>query len=581
MNKAGFHPAPLERLTVPELTMRNAEFGMRNGTCERRHWTSRAVAVALTLAAIAGTTSAVFAATRLEGRVIDDRTGQPLAARLYIQGADGTWHFATSADAAGAAVQYKKARGNDGKSVEMHTALSAHPFVADLPPGDYAITIERGKEYLPLLKKLTVRETPLAETFQLRRFVNLAEAGWYSGDTHVHRTLEELPTAQLADDLNVAFPLVYWVTEAYKSPLASQKSAGGAVPDKLIELDATHVIWPRNTEYEIFSVDGKPHTLGAVFLLNHQTPIDLGAPPVSEIARRARAEGALLELDKHNWPWSMAIAPVMKVDLFELANNHHWRTAFAFRTFGEPPPDWMNVDRDADGMTELGWTQFGFENYYALLNCGLRMSPTAGTASGVHPVPLGWSRVYVRLDPAKPFRYEDWLAGLKAGRSFVTTGPLLLVQVDGQEAGHVFKLQGGATTKLRVHGRVVSAQPIAAIEIIEAGKVVRRLEGANHPRKEGGYESAFDERVPVASSAWLAVRCFEKAPEERARFAHSAPFFVELPGRPLRPRPEQAHYLLRRVEEQIERSQNVLPAAAIDEYRQAAEFYRRAGARAP
>ncbi|MBI1900703.1 MAG: CehA/McbA family metallohydrolase [Planctomycetia bacterium] len=536
---------------------------------------------ALVLLAIAAASSVVLADTRLEGRIVDDHTGQPLPARLYIQGQDGAWHFAKSADPAGSAVEYKKTRGNDGKSVEMHTTLSAHPFVADLPPGTYTITIERGKEYLPLVKKLTVAERPLAESFKLRKFINLAEVGWYSGDTHVHRSLEELPNAQLADDLNVTFPLVYWVTEAYKSPLSSQKSAAGGAPDKLIELDATHVIWSRNTEYELFSVDGKPHTLGAVFLLNHRTPIDLGAPPVSEIARRARAEGAILELDKHNWPWSMAIAPVMKVDLFELANNHHWRTEFAFRTFGEAPPDWMHVDRDAAGMTELGWTQFGFENYYALLNCGLKMSPTGGTASGVHPVPLGWGRVYVHLDPGKPFSYEDWLAGLKAGRSFVTTGPLLLAQVDGQEAGHVFQLKAGATTKFRVHGRVISAQPLATIEIVEAGRVVRRLEAANHERAGGGYESVFDENVPVAGSTWLAVRCFEKTPEGRTRFAHSAPFFVESPGRPLRPRPEQAEYLLRRVQEQIERSQKILPAAAIDEYRQAAEFYRRAAGPAP
>jgi len=47
---------------------------------------------------------------------------------------------------------------------------------------------------------------------------------------------------------------------------------------------------------------------------------------VTPIAERARAEGALLDLDKHDWPWSMALVPVMGVDLYELANNHIWRT---------------------------------------------------------------------------------------------------------------------------------------------------------------------------------------------------------------------------------------------------------------
>ena len=67
---------------------------------------------------------------------------------------------------------------------------------------------------------------------------------------------------------------------------------------------------------------------------------------------------------------------------------------------------------------ELNWTLYGFQTYYALLNCGLRLQPTAGTANGVHPVPLGFSRVYVHLD--EPFSFDAWMRGLAAGRSFVT-----------------------------------------------------------------------------------------------------------------------------------------------------------------
>ena len=123
-------------------------------------------------------------------------------------------------------------------------------------------------------------------------------------------------------------------------------------------------------------------------------------PPFGPVARRAHDEGALIELDKHNWPWSMALVPVMPVDLFELSNNHVWQTEFAFRDFGESPAPYMNVERDAKGFTERGWIHFGFENYYALLDCGFRLRPTAGTASGVHPVPLGFGRVYVRWTAA-------------------------------------------------------------------------------------------------------------------------------------------------------------------------------------
>jgi hypothetical protein len=72
------------------------------------------------------------------------------------------------------------------------------------------------------------------------------------------------------------------------------------------------------------------------------------------------------------------------------------------------------------------WTQ---EIYYQILNSGLRL-PSAGSASGVLPNPVGYNRVYVYLDNS--FSYEKWWGGLRAGRSFVSNGPLLLCQANGK-----------------------------------------------------------------------------------------------------------------------------------------------------
>src|SRR5262249_20829697 len=144
------------------------------------------------------------------------------------------------------------------------------------------------------------------------------------------------------------------------------------------------------------------------------------------------------DLDKHNWPWSMMLVPVIMPDLFELTNNHIWRTEFAFGGYGEPAPPYMKVAMDANGWTEAGWIDYGLQNYYALLNCGFRLRPSGGTAAGVHPVPLGFGRVYVHLPDG--FSYAGWVKGLNAGRSFVTTGPMLFVELDGQDPGHTFRL---------------------------------------------------------------------------------------------------------------------------------------------
>ncbi|MCI0638465.1 MAG: CehA/McbA family metallohydrolase [Gemmataceae bacterium] len=515
---------------------------------------------------------------RLTGEIIDAETHKPLPARIYVQGADGAWHFPRSQAPAGSAIPYKKQRADQPKSVEMHTSLSPHPFVVDLAPGKYTITVERGKEYHPETRELSIDKEPVHLQLKMRRWIDLAKRGWYSGETHVHRPLEELPNLMLAEDLNVAFPLVHWVTEAFTPPRGLKPAAIGVeqvAPAKLIRVDGTHVIYPRNTEYEIFTVGKKRHTLGAFFVINHKSVFDKGVPPVGPIAQQAHAEDALIELDKPNWPWSMMLIAIMKVDLFELANNHVWRTEFGFPAFGEPAPDFMKIEKDARGFTEWGWLDFNFKSYYTLLNCGFRLRPTAGTASGVHPVPLGFGRVYVHLPNG--FDYDAWVKGLNAGRSFVTTGPMLFAKVDGEMPGHVFR-QVDAKKEYRVAVETVSAQPLDRIEIVMNGEIIQTLKPQNQPAQAGAFETKTDAKAPIDGTSWLAVRCFEKQPDKRVRFAHTAPFHFDVTSRPLRPKRAEIDFLVRRVEEQLKRNEDVLPEAALAEYREALRIFRKKGA---
>ena len=507
----------------------------------------------------------------LNGEVVDADTGETLAHRIYIQDEKGKWYFSKSASPDGSAVVYKKQNWGNKKSVEFHTTVSAHPFTIELLAGQYTITIERGKEYLPLTRKVTVGTIAVNLKFKLKRWIDMARLGWYSGDTHVHRTLQDLPNVQLAEDLNVSFPLLYWVTKAFEPPGTGDKSTGEKVEPKLISIDDTHVIYPLNTEYEIFPVDGKSHTLGAFFVLNHKSVFQKGVPPVAGIAEKARAQGGLLELDKHNWPWSMMLVPIMNIDLFELANNHIWRTEFAFSGFGEAAPEYMEVETNSKGFTELGWIEYGFKNYYALLNCGFRLRPTAGTASGVHPVPLGFGRVYVKLKSG--FDYEKWIRGLNQGRSFVTTGPMLFVTINNFEPGHIFSQPDRGTGTYSVAGIALSAYPLERIEIVVNGLVVKTVRAQNIKTLSGSFSGRINEKIEVASSSWIAIRCYERRPNGRIHFAHTGPFHVEVEGKPLRPRKAEIGFLIKRMQEQIERNKRVLPKEALDEYHRALKIY--------
>ncbi|MCL4176629.1 MAG: hypothetical protein KJ072_02640 [Verrucomicrobia bacterium] len=486
------------------------------------------------------------------GRVIEETTRQPVPCRIYVQRSDGRWFFPASAVPHGSAIRYE--RRATPESFEYHTTLSAHPFELELEPGRYTFTVERGKEYRTATLEVQVGDDPINLELPLKRWVNMAERGWYSGDTHVHRTLADLPNLLLAEDLNVAFPLSYWVTEGFAAPTSNNRAARETAGAELIHVDATHVIWPRNTEWEIFSLHNRAHTLGAVFALGHREPFSLGAPPVGPIAAAARHQGALLDLDKHDWPWSIALIPIMNIDLFELANNHHWRTEFGFTRWSTPAPAYMKLETSPGGGDERAWTLYGFQTYYALLNCGFRLRPTAGTANGVHPVPLGFSRVYVHLP--KGFSYNAWKDGLNAGRSFVTTGPMLLVSWMADQ----------------VTGTVLSREPVRSVELVLNGQVKSfTLQPVRN--SEGAWESTFRLPLEFPSTSWAALRCFEEHPHGRFRFAHTAPHWFEIPGQPLHPRQAELDFLTARVRDELARSRERLPPAAIAEYERALNVY--------
>ena len=117
-----------------------------------------------------------------------------------------------------------------------------------------------------------------------------------------------------------------------------------------------------------------------------------------------------------------------------LANNHMCRTQMlASEAWGKPRDQQRLPNPQGNGY----WTQ---EIYYHLLNSGVRIPPSAGSASGVLANPVGYNRVYVYC--GSEFTRDSWFAALKKGRAFVTNGPLLQVRTDNQLPGHQFTLTG-------------------------------------------------------------------------------------------------------------------------------------------
>src|SRR4029453_12726013 len=105
------------------------------------------------------------------------------------------------------------------------------------------------------------------------------------------------------------------------------------------------------------------------------------------------------------------------------------------------------------------------EVWYRLLNCGFRLPAGAGTGPMTNYAslggPVGMNRVFVHS--GAKLDYRGWLAALKAGRTFVSNGPVLSFSIDGKMPGDEISLPAGPR---RLTAKV-SLRSIVPIEKLE------------------------------------------------------------------------------------------------------------------
>ena len=94
-------------------------------------------------------------------------------------------------------------------------------------------------------------------------------------------------------------------------------------------------------------------------------------------------EGLEFDMDKLAWPFAMLLPTIAPDATYELANNHMWRTEFAFRKWYTPSPPFIAPPSGGTEGGEREWIEFTLGMYYTLLDCGFRLPPSAGTAARV------------------------------------------------------------------------------------------------------------------------------------------------------------------------------------------------------
>ena len=114
------------------------------------------------------------------------------------------------------------------------------------------------------------------------------------------------------------------------------------------------------------------------------------------------------------------------------------------------------------GIELAGW--------YDILNIGYRF-PCVGASDYPACRKLGDCQTFVRLEGQEGF--AAWLEGAAEGRSFVTNGPLLLLEVDGKGPGGIVRLNGTGTQRVRISVRVIChVAPVHTVQIIAGGRVI-------------------------------------------------------------------------------------------------------------
>jgi hypothetical protein len=461
---------------------------------------------------------------RLRVELLDER-GRPGAARVYLTGSDGL------------------AYAPHGSS-NRYTAMSAEPyfhaqgtFELDMPAGKTLIEATRGQEYELAAQTVELHPGQMNTVrVQLSRWANLAAEGWFSSDAHIHAnytathhqvvSTQDVQLQVLAEDLNNANMMV-------------ANSGGAFIHDaqhfegKPHRLSTEHHLMYWNEEMRnggvyghmsFFNLKQLVHPLYTGF---RDTPNWEDYPPNYTQAEAARRQGGAVTY----------VHPTME-PTFDGTNARELPVDLALGQV-----DAMDVLSNTDDIAAM-------EVWYRLLNCGFRLSISAGTDSFTNVADhytAGGGRVYVHA-PRGP-QSSEWVQNYKRGYSFASNGPVMTLTVNGRNPGDDVKI-AAAPANVRVKAAVRTNVPLERVEVVVNGKpaISRAVKGER--------EIAIDEPLTIERSSWIALRAL--GPWHRLilndiqTFAHTSPVYVHLGEQKIGSR-EDAKFYAEWIDKLIER----------------------------
>ncbi len=439
--------------------------------------------------------------------VVDDDTGKPIPCRIHYRSPEGVPYapHGNHAHMSNYMETWGRNAGGDVRLGQITYAYIDGTCQGWLPRGEVIVDVARGFEYEPLRTRVEIGRDQRELELRLKRWRHMNDEGWYSGDTHVHflSTMGSQLEAT-GEDVNVV------------NLLASQ---WGHLFSNTDDLRGGPVVSPDGRTIVYASQENRQHILGHLNLLGLKRPV---MPWCSDGPSEAEM-GGTLDATMSDWA----------------DQTHSQGGTVVIPHFGSPNGEIASLiatDR-ADAAEMTSHHAHVHAEYYRYLNCGYKLPLVGGTDKMAAECPVGLYRTYVRIPSDEEFTYDGWCMHLRAGRTFLSSGPIIRFTVDGHEVGDTMALPGnGGTVELVAEAE--STLPIHRLEVVQQGRVVAATE-----ETDGARRLSLRATVDVAGHTWFAarvagpgytpaVRHYDsvKWGEGRSVMAHTSPIYAACGG---------------------------------------------------
>lgn len=420
--------------------------------------------------------------------LVRNEEGKEVPARISITDSRGKFYAPGEAW-----IHADDARYSAVQSFESHYFQSDGSDEVYVPVGKLVIQVLHGP--LHELQKLEVNidqrnSNPLV--INLKKLNLPADFGaWWSGDVHVHMNYTgsylnkpaRLVQQAKAEDLNFVYNLI--VNKEQRIPDINYFSV---TPDYVSDTE-TMLLHGQEFHTSFWGHLGllslKDHYIIPDYVGYPQTAVESLYPHNGFIADRAHAQQGLVGY----------VHPFEPSEIFPDQ---------AATLFNELPVDvalgkvdyYELIGFSDHKASELVW--------YKLLNCGVKLPAAAGTDVMANYAslrgPIGLNRVYVQAEET----LDDGVfeSKVKAGKSFVTNGPIVGLTVKNATAGESITINSKGES-LSYSGFMRSNVPVDHVEVIWNGDVV-----ATHQVKGPTKSADLKGTIKVKGNGWILLRAW-------------------------------------------------------------------------